>query len=91
MKNNTDLTAQANRRINVIKGQLDGLMKMIAEDEYCIDILTQSSAIQNSLKSLDSIILERHLNTHVKHQFKTRPDKAIKELLKVFKKKQRSK
>ena len=90
MKNKTDLTAQANRRINVIKGQLNGLMKMIVEDEYCIDILTQSSAIQNSLKSLDSIILERHLNTHVKHQFETHPDTAVKELLKVFKKKQRS-
>lgn len=90
MKNKTDLTSQANRRINVIKGQLNGLMKMIAEDEYCVDILTQSLAIQNSLKSLDSIILERHLNTHVKRQFETHPDQAVKELLKVFKKKQKS-
>lgn len=80
-----DTTALAKKRINIIKGQLGGLMKMIEKDEYCIDILTQSSAIQSSLKSLDGIILERHLRTHVSNQFATKKDKAIEELLKVFK------
>lgn len=89
MIDNTELTGQAKRRINIIKGQLDGLMRMIEEDEYCIDILTQSSAIQNSLKSLDAVLLERHLITHVKEQFATQPEKAVKELVKVFKKKQK--
>lgn len=79
-------THQSKRRINIIKGQLDGLMRMIEEDEYCIDLLTQSSAIQHSLKSLDAVILERHLIIHVSEQFKTQPDRAVKELLKVFKK-----
>jgi len=88
---NTQLTDQAKRRINIIKGQLDGLMKMIANDEYCIDLLTQSSAIQQSLKSLDGVILERHLTTHVREQFQTQPDRAIKELLKVFKKSSKNK
>ena len=86
-----DTTTQAKRRINIIKGQLDGLMKMIKSDEYCVDILTQSSSIQNSLKSLDGLILERHLYTHVAHQFKTEKDKAIKELLKVFKQSSKNK
>jgi DNA-binding FrmR family transcriptional regulator len=80
-----DMTTQSKRRINIIKGQLDGLMKMIENDEYCVEILTQSSSIQNSLKSLDSLILERHLSTHVAHQFINEKEKAIKELLKVFK------
>ena len=86
-----ELTENANRRINIIKGQLDGLMKMIEKDEYCIDILTQSSAIQQSLKSLDSVILERHLITHVRQQFESQPDRAVKELLKVFKKSSKNK
>ena len=86
MQVNPQLTHQAKRRINIIKGQLDGLMRMIEEDEYCIDLLTQSSAIQQSLKSLDAVILERHLTSHVREQFKTQPDRAVKELLKVFKK-----
>ncbi len=79
------LTQSAKRRIKIIQGQLNGLSKMIENDEYCIDILNQSAAIQASLKSLDALVLERHLVAHVKKQFKTEPNRAIKELLKVFK------
>lgn len=75
----------AQKRINIIKGQLDGLQKMIEKDEYCIDLLNQSLAIQNSIKSLDSVLFERHLSTHVAHQFKTEDSKATEELLKLFK------
>ena len=83
-----DTKNQSSRRIKIIKGQLEGLMKMIEVDEYCTDILDQSLAIQNSLKSLDSLILERHLKTHVADQFRNQKERAIKELLKVFKRKQ---
>ena len=76
---------QIRQRIKIIKGQLDGLMKMIEKDEYCVDLLNQSLAIQNSLKSLDGLILERHLRIHVADQFRYQKEKAIKELLKVFK------
>ena len=77
---------QAKRRVNILKGQLDGLLKMIENDEYCIDILNQSLAIQNSLKSLDALILKRHLQTHVAEQFQSNKNRAVKELLKLFKK-----
>ena len=77
------------KRVNIIKGQLDGLMRMIEKDEYCIDLLDQSLAIQNSIKSLDSLILERHLKTHVAAQFKNHKQKAIQELLKVFQRSRR--
>jgi len=80
-----EITQKALKRIKVIQGQLNGLAKLIEQDEYCIDILNQSLAIQNSLKSLDALILERHLKTHVAKQFQTHPQQAIKELLKVFK------
>lgn len=73
------------RRINIVKGQLDGLMKMVDRDEYCLDLLNQSLAVQNSLKSLDGLILEGHLRTHVAAQFKNQKEKAVNELLKVFK------
>lgn len=90
MKSSDDVKKQAERRINIIKGQLDGLYKMIDEDEYCTDILDQSLAIQNSLKSLDGLILERHLRTHAGDQFKSNKDRAVKELLKIFKKSKRN-
>ena len=81
----TDVKEKAQKRINIIKGQLDGLQKMIDADEYCMDLLTQSLAIQNSLRSLDTILFERHLTTHVAEQFKTTQDKAVSELVTLFK------
>ncbi|HCE30955.1 hypothetical protein A2778_05615 [Candidatus Daviesbacteria bacterium RIFCSPHIGHO2_01_FULL_40_24] len=85
MKNDKDVKGQSRKRINIIKGQLDGLLKMIEEDEYCIDLLNQSLAIQNSIKSLDALIFEKHLKTHVVDQFQNKQDKAIEELLRLFK------
>ncbi len=81
----TDVKVHAQKRINIIKGQLDGLQKMIESDEYCMDLLNQSLAIQNSLKSLDSVIFERHLSTHVSDQFKNEEEKAVTELVTLFK------
>lgn len=80
-----DVKEEAQKRINIIKGQLDGLQKMIEQDEYCIDLLNQSLAIQNSLKSLDSVLFERHLRTHVSHQFKNEDEKSVSELINLFK------
>lgn len=80
-----DVKESAEKRINIIKGQLDGLYKMIENNEYCIDLLNQSLAIQNSLKSLDSLLLERHLETHVAHQMEHEKDKAVTELVTLFK------
>ncbi len=77
---------KAQKRLNIIKGQLEGLSKMIDNDTYCIDILNQSLAIQNSLKSLDNVLLERHLSTHVAHQFHNgESEKATEELVTLFK------
>ncbi len=80
-----DVKVKAQKRINIIKGQLDGLQRMIDNDEYCIDLLNQSLAIQNSLRSLDTVLFERHLTTHVTHQFKNEEDKAVSELVTLFK------
>jgi len=80
-----DVKEHTTKRINIIKGQLDGLLKMIENDEYCIDLLNQSLAIQNSIKSLDAMLLERHLKSHVAEQFSKKPTSATEELLKLFK------
>lgn len=81
----TDSKESAKKRLNIIKGQLEGLQKMIENDEYCIDLLNQSLAIQNSLKSLDSVLLKRHLETHVAHQMVDEKEKAVTELVTLFK------
>lgn len=60
-----DIKKRAMRRSKIVEGQFKGLIKAIEEERYCIDILTQSLAIQQSLKSLNKLILENHLKTHI--------------------------
>lgn len=80
------LKARALHRAKIIRGQLDGLIRAIDNEEYCPILLEQSLSIQRSLKSLDSFLLENHLHTHVKHQMQSKGggEKAIKELIKVY-------
>jgi DNA-binding FrmR family transcriptional regulator len=83
-----DIKKRAAHRSKIIEGQFRGLVKAIDEEKYCIDILTQSLAIQQSLKSLNKLILENHLRTHVKDGMNTddvnSQDKIIKELLDLY-------
>jgi DNA-binding FrmR family transcriptional regulator len=50
------------RRLRRIEGQVRGLQKMIEEDKYCIDILTQVSAATRALQSVALGLLEEHLS-----------------------------
>jgi len=73
-------------RAKIIRGQLDGLIKAIEREDYCMDLLSQSRSIQRSLKSLDVLLLENHLKTHVSHDIcnKEKQTKAIKELIDIY-------
>jgi len=79
---------RALHRTKILQGQLKGLEKMIASDEYCVDIITQSLAIQKSLSSLDKLMVENHLNTHVLHDMassdETKQAKAIEEMVNLY-------
>jgi DNA-binding FrmR family transcriptional regulator len=81
----TSIQKRAAHRAKIIEGQFKGLQKAIDGEVYCIDILTQSLAIQKSLASLNKLILENHLRTHAGKQLssKRETDKelAIEELL----------
>jgi DNA-binding FrmR family transcriptional regulator len=50
------------RRLNRIEGQIRGIARMIEDDRYCIDILTQVSAVQSALDALARKLLEHHLH-----------------------------
>jgi CsoR family transcriptional regulator, copper-sensing transcriptional repressor len=54
---------KALNRLKRARGQIDGVIKMIEEDKYCIDIITQVLAIQGAFKGVAPIIMESHLNT----------------------------
>ena len=50
------------KRLNRIEGQLRGIGRMIEDDRYCVDILTQVSAVQSALDALALKLLEHHLH-----------------------------
>lgn len=83
-----DIKKRATHRSKIIEGQFKGLVKAIEGEKYCVDILTQSLAIQQSLKSLNKLILENHLKTHVKEGMNTdneaNQDKLVQELLELY-------
>lgn len=81
-----DIKKQAVRRLKILAGQINGLEKMINDEKYCIDIITQSLAIKEGLSSLENLILENHLSTHAIEQMRSgKSDKAVKEILKIYK------
>ena len=55
------------RRIHRIEGQVRGIERMLAEDRYCVDVLTQVSAVQSALDALARELLEHHLHGCVAH------------------------
>jgi DNA-binding FrmR family transcriptional regulator len=55
------------RRLRRIEGQVRGIAKMIDEDKYCIDVLTQISAVNSALQSVALGLLEEHLGHCVAH------------------------
>jgi DNA-binding FrmR family transcriptional regulator len=60
----SDIKRRALHRSKILQGQMKGLEKMIDGEGYCMDIITQSLAIQKSLASLNKLIVENHLKTH---------------------------
>lgn len=79
---------RAAHRSKIIEGQIKGLQKMIDNEAYCMDILTQSLAIQKSLASLNKLVLENHLRTHIYHMLASSDEKqeaqAVEELLSLY-------
>ncbi len=80
-----DIKRRALHRSRILEGQLRGITKMIENEDYCVDIITQSLAVQKSLRSLNKLLVENHLRTHVAHMFENgEQDVAVEELLRVY-------
>jgi len=82
-----DIKKRALHRSRILEGQMRGMQKMIDNEDYCMDIITQTLAIQKSLGSLNKLLVENHLRTHVTEMFESGDDQrelATQELLKAF-------
>jgi CsoR family transcriptional regulator, copper-sensing transcriptional repressor len=76
---------QALRRLKIIAGQVEALQRQIDEDRYCMDVLDLSLSIQKALRSLDTLVLEGHLRTHVLEQMtEGESERAVNELLRLY-------
>jgi DNA-binding FrmR family transcriptional regulator len=85
---NENVKKRTLHRAKIIEGQMRGIQHMIENDEYCMDILTQNLAIQKSIGSLNKLILENHLRTHVTEMLSSgnmhSQEKAVTELLGLY-------
>lgn len=68
-------------RLKTIEGQIRGISKMIDEDKYCADILTQLLAVNKSIKSLSNDILKSHLNSCVIEDIQSGKTEVVDEVM----------
>lgn len=81
-----DIKKRALHRLKILEGQVRGLQKMVEDEQYCVDILTQSSAAKAALSSVEDMILENHLSTHVIEHIKHgKANQSVQEILDIYK------
>jgi CsoR family transcriptional regulator, copper-sensing transcriptional repressor len=78
MMGDAEKTKVANR-LRRIQGQIGGIEKMIQEDRYCIDILTQISAVVSALRGVEDRVMQNHLNTCVADAMRSEDPKEQQE------------
>ena len=82
-----DIKASCGKRLSRIEGQVRGIARMVDEDRYCIDVVTQIAAVRTALRRVEEEILRDHVAHCVEHAI-TSGDKAdqrkkIEELMEV--------
>ncbi len=73
-------------RLKRIEGQVRGLQRMLEEDAYCPDILTQASAVNSALNSFCRVLLANHLRSCVTEDIRAGRDEAVDELVDTLQK-----
>ena len=86
MHRNDDTQKRVAHRLKIARGHLNKVIKMVEEQDYCMDVIHQNQAVQSALKEVDNLLLDSHLKTCVVSQIREGNDGAIKEVMQVFKK-----
>lgn len=74
-------------RLNRIEGQVRGIRAMVEDERYCVDILTQVSAVQAALNSFSRVLLSNHIKTCVVDQIEAgNAEEMVEELCKTIQK-----
>jgi DNA-binding FrmR family transcriptional regulator len=76
------------KRLNRIEGQVRGLARMVEEDRYCIDIVTQIAAVRAALRRVEESVLRDHVDHCVRHAIasgdKAEQEQKVAELMEVL-------
>jgi DNA-binding FrmR family transcriptional regulator len=83
MKDSNPTYEDAKRRLNRVSGQVNGIKKMLEDERYCVDILTQVSALRAALDQLGLLLLTHHVEDCVfgeEHEGYESRDAKVKEL-----------
>lgn len=72
--------------LTIARGQLDGIIKMIDENRYCLDVSDQLMATRALLKKTNNLILKNHIDNCVKQAIKNGDDNKIDEVIKALEK-----
>lgn len=67
-------------RLNRIEGQVKGIKKMVEEERYCVDIITQVSAVQSALNAFNKVLLSNHIKSCVVEDIKAGDEAVVDEL-----------
>jgi DNA-binding FrmR family transcriptional regulator len=74
-------------RLKIARGQLDSIIGMVENGQYCVDIIHQSIAVQSALKEADQVIMKNHMETCVAAEIKKgNAREVIDEVMKVMEK-----
>jgi DNA-binding FrmR family transcriptional regulator len=81
-------TEDSVRRLKNVEGHLRGVIRMLEEDAYCIDVIRQIQAVEAGLNKVSAQILENHLNscviTAIKGKDPAERERVLKEITEVF-------
>ncbi len=76
------------RRLKTVEGHLRGVIRMVEQDEYCIDVIRQIQAVEAALNKISTQILENHLNscvtTAIQGSNPKERERVLKEITEVF-------
>ena len=76
------------RRLKTVEGHLRGIIRMVEDDAYCIDVIRQIQAVEAALNKVSSVILEDHLNscviTAVQGEDPGERERVLQEIKEVF-------
>jgi DNA-binding FrmR family transcriptional regulator len=85
---NESVKAACLKRLSRIEGQVRGVSRMVGEDRYCIEIVTQLSAVRAALRRVEQEILRDHVGHCVKHAMRSNDradqERKIEELMDVL-------